>query len=57
MTNIYNCKYIQLWKFACPNFIKNSLKSRFIAYTQYLLSICAHEIKIVQEPWIEWQQR
>ena len=31
--------------FSCPNFIKNSLKSRSIAYTQYLLPICAHEIK------------
>ena len=31
--------------FACPNLIKIYLKSRSIAYTQYLLPICAHEIK------------
>jgi hypothetical protein len=31
--------------FACQNFIKNYLKSRSIAYTQYLLPICAHEIE------------
>ena len=31
--------------FSCPNFIKNSLKSRSIAYTQYLLPICANKIK------------
>jgi hypothetical protein len=52
MTNIYNCKYIQLCTFACPNFIKNYLKSRSIAYTRYILSIiCPRNKKIVQEPW------
>jgi hypothetical protein len=34
-----------LWTFACPNFIKTSLKSRPIAHIQYLLPVCTHEIK------------
>jgi hypothetical protein len=37
IVNIYNCErlHVQI------NFIKNYLKSRSIAYTQYLLPICA----------------